>query len=354
MEKHLQAINPHLMWEFGPAAQGQGHRLVITPESKHPLRPLVRAILERAPKMDGWEFYEHRLAENLDVALMAVQGRTGLDVSGFKVRASRGGEHRIDLTYQPPANDGLDESAALNAAFVATEALLGERCLDNWIGAIEIAARPRASGIRSLFGRAAAAAPQFLELNRLNDTVQALIESIRDQLPPTPHCDWIERAQWTMWKLKPQESDEYCGQHDLFVAKSANPDLWTAAHSDRLFSSERFSRCDEIFCYLKLDGAEGLDEAGFADKAEIEDALDAALKPGKLGCHIGGGTGLRYSYIDLALLNAGLGATIEMIRHRLRQGKVPKRSWIQFFDSDLAAEWVGIYDGSPPPPLDFD
>jgi hypothetical protein len=84
----------------------------------------------------------------------------------------------------------------------------------------------------------------------------------------------------------------------------------------------------------------------------MEDALDAVLKPDKLGCSIGGGTGLRYSYIDLALTAVDQG--IKRIRHALQAGNVRRRSWIQFFDSDLAAEWVGVYDDSPPPPMALD
>jgi hypothetical protein len=143
-----------------------------------------------------------------------------------------------------------------------------------------------------------------------------------------------------------------CGEGYLFVGKSANPSLWISAHSGGLFFSERFSRCGETFCYVKLDGSQGLGEEGFADKSEIEDALDTALKPDKLGCCFGGGTGRRYSYIDLALTDVKKG--IHSTRKRLQAGKVPKRSWILFFDSDLAAEWVGVYDDSPQPPMILD
>jgi hypothetical protein len=100
---------------------------------------------------------------------------------------------------------------------------------------------------------------------------------------------------------------------------------------------------------VKIDGSEGLDEEEFADKAEIEDALDEVLKPDGLGCQIGGGTGVRYSYVDLALVDLPRG--IEAVRKRLQQGNLTKRSWIQFFDAGLAAEWIGIYDDSPPPPM---
>jgi hypothetical protein len=61
---------------------------------------------------------------------------------------------------------------------------------------------------------------------------------------------------------------------------------------------------------------------------------------------------LRYSYIDLALTDVNKG--IQAITQRLRAGKIQKRAWIQFFDSDWAAEWVGVYDDTPPPPMEFE
>ena len=49
MHDHLGAVDERLMWEFGPAAKGQGHRLVVTPEANAFLRPLVNLLIERAP-----------------------------------------------------------------------------------------------------------------------------------------------------------------------------------------------------------------------------------------------------------------------------------------------------------------
>jgi hypothetical protein len=69
----------------------------------------------------------------------------------------------------------------------------------------------------------------------------------------------------------------------------------------------------------------------------------------QLGALVGGGTGLRYSYIDLALLDVE--AAILLMREALRGGRLPKRSWFLFYDSVLAAEWVGVWDDSPLPPL---
>ena len=352
MELYLQSIDPNLMWEFGPAVRRPGHRLVITPESEHHLRPLVRTILKRAPELTGWEFYEYRLAEDFESTRLNVEGRTGCDIASFQFRASRSERNLIDLSFASPAVDDQDEQTRFNAAFIATESLLGEQCLDNWVGGIEITSLPAETGLKSLFGSGKTKRPMLVGLDRMNATANALIESIREQLPRDPHYMWVDDAQWSIWELKPESADDYCEQKDLFVGKSANPSQWKAAHSGGLFCSERFSRCEETFCYVKIDGSSGLDEEGFADKSEIEDALNAVLKAERIGCYIGGGSGLRYSYVDLALTAIDKG--IDVVRQRLQLGKVPKRSWIQFYDSDLAAEWVGVYDDSPCPPLEFD
>ena len=350
MNEHLQSIDANLMWEFGPAIRGAGHRLVITPESDYHLRPLVQSILERAPQLGGWEFYEHRLAEDIESAKFTVEGRTGCDLSEMKFRASRGELHRIDLNFGTPTKSRIKDQSAFNAAFVAAESLLGEQVLNDWIGHIDVSPIQDPSRLTTWLGLAKKQ-PQWIGLDRLNDTVNSLIGSIHDQLPPGPHYEWVADSKWTLWELKPETADDYSEQTDLIIGKSANPAMWTAAHSNVRFCSSRFSRCHETFCYVKLDGTDGFDQAEFADKSDVEDALDEVLKPQKLGCQIGGGTGLRYAYIDLALTDVHQG--VEAIKQRLRAGKVPNRSWIQFFDSDLASEWIGIYDNSPPPTLKF-
>src|SRR5262245_58827372 len=87
MEDTLQAIHPALMWEFGPAVRQSGNRLVITPESERWLRPMVRTILERSPKLPGWEFYAYRLAETVEQTIHAVKGRVGVDITRMLIEA---------------------------------------------------------------------------------------------------------------------------------------------------------------------------------------------------------------------------------------------------------------------------
>jgi hypothetical protein len=332
MQRHLGAIDARLMWEFGPGLSG-GHRLVITPEVERHLRPLVETILARAPKIDGWSFYAHRLAETVPQAIATVQARVGFDFADVRASVEATGDGGVDVTFHSTRFATVAENAARGAAFVATESLLGEETLDVFIDAIETRADDRETAA--------------IALDELPELVRLRIEEQRATLSPAAFFE-REDVDWTLWEMKPRDAPDYPHQLDMFVGKSAMKEMWQRAHSSRSFASARFSRFRETFCFLKIDGSTGLDPDGFGDKSKIEDALDSALKPAGLGAHVGGGTGRRYSYVDLALIDVE--RAIPILRETLRVGRVPRRSWLLFFDDALRDEWVGIWPDSPLPP----
>ena len=349
MQQHLGAVDERLMWEFGPAMQGEGHRLVITPEAEHWLRPLVATVLEQAPKIDGWEFYAYRLPELLENAQLAVEARTGGDISQAKFQAAQGGHQKVNLHFALPQCSGPLDADARSAAFIASETMLGEETLDRWVGEITVGPPPKGGLLSTLRGaRPQGAAKRFLPLDRLKPTVDALVGSLWEQLPAAPCHQFIHDTEWASYELNPPDEDDYSGRLDLIVAITGRADVFEAAHGGGLFDSHCFSRNGETFCNLKIDGSEGLGDSQFADRSEIEDALNAALIPAELGCTIGGGTGKRYSYVDLALVHLKRGR--QTVRDVLLQNGVPKRTWIQFFDDTLSHEWIGIHDDAPPPP----
>ncbi|MEM9801429.1 MAG: hypothetical protein AAGA20_13970 [Planctomycetota bacterium] len=335
MADNLRVIDQRLMWEYGPGLQG-GHRLVITPEVDRELRPFVDTLLDRAPDLDGWEFYAYRLPEaEVDVEQM-LDARDLESLSGAMVEVTVGESHLVDLEFFAPTITGDDDGEAASAAFVCTEVLLGEKRLDTWIGAIEV---DRGSG-------GADAVP----LDGLHDRVADVIRGVKRELPSKPIAAIpAESFSWTAWQLEPEEREDYPEQLDLLVGKSMLPDVWIAAHSSWDFSSERFSRKGETFCYVKLDGLGGEDRDPVEAKAEIEDALDAELREAGVGAVIGGETGRRYSYVDLALLDVD--RALALVRRVLVEMEVPERSWILFFDAIYANEWVGIYAETPSPPV---
>lgn len=333
MNETLQVISPHLMWEFGPGLE-VGHRLIITPEHRHGLRPLVDEILKRAPAITGWSFLGHRPPEAHDRVLSAVEARTGVPLQATGVRCKRGLHNRIDVTVEfPGAVFRKSKDLAFSQAFVFLEAALGERILNTWIGAIDV----RAKGWFSQ------------GVVRVGPEVARLVREVSKSLPSTPLHAASGHARWSLFKLEPEPANDYPAQRDMFVGKAMNADLWQNAHLAIPFCSERYSRCGEVFCYLKTDGSEGLAGEAFHDKGDIEDALDDRLRRENLGCFVGGGTGLRYSYVDLALVDVARAAP--SIRAVLQEGGLTRRSWIEFYDTEWQHEWIGIWDDSPPPPV---
>lgn len=338
MHRHLGAVSPLLMWEFGPGKRG-GHRLAITPEHRHHLRPLTEAVLERAPKLKGWSFVGHRPPpESMEWAVQSVTAKGGGDVSRVRAQARRGDHNCIDLTFTSPAYTQEDGDDDFRDALWLAEGLLGEEVFNRWVGFI-----------RTVPGKGGRSLP----LDRVQATVNALVQSAREQLPAEPCGDWTEETQFTQWELLPDRGqDDYPGQSDLIVASSMRPDVWEAAHSGRYFWSGRFSRHGETFAYLKIGGERRPEGEEAAYRQAIEDDVRRALVKGRLGSTLGGGSGLRYCYIDVALRNVK--RAVPALRKVIAKHDVPPRAWLLFHDDDLRAEWVPLADGAPAPPLDVE
>ena len=336
MRENLQAIDPRLLWEFGPGA-GDGHRLVVTPEAEHHLRPLVDEIVGRAPFLPGWSFHTHRVAESVRHLPRTIESRTGVAPAFTGVGLQRGEFNRVDVSFQFPS-EFLEQrrSVAHAQAFLAAELLLGEDLLRDWMGVL----------------KATSEVEQPLPPSVLRRAFTALAVEQRSAIPAQPFLDRLDTLAWTTVDLRPKKAADYVHRYDLAAAVTGAPDLWRNAHSDQVFWSGRFSRSGETFCYLKIDRGGPLRATAVADRARLEEALNETLRSRRLGCVIGGGSGRRYSYVDLAVTDVL--AAAEAIRSVLGQLKLPtRRAWIQFFDDSLAAEWIGMWPDSPAPPMPF-
>jgi hypothetical protein len=57
------------------------------------------------------------------------------------------------------------------------------------------------------------------------------------------------------------------------------------------------------------------------------------------------------SVIGMRGMRSRLSRRRSLIRERLQRGRIATRSWLQFYDDALAAEWVGMWPETPPPPV---
>ena len=194
---------------------------------------------------------------------------------------------------------------------------------------------------------------QPLPAGALPRAFTAVVAKQRSRLPPAPFLERLDSLSWTGIELQPKEARDYAHRFDLLSALTGAEELWRNAHSDQLFWSGRFSRCGETFCYVKIDRASHPQGSTVEERTQLEAQLNQALMPQRLGCAIGGGVGLRYTYIDLALLDVR--AAADVIRKVFQQSTlVSPRAWIQFFDHALAAEWIALAAASGAPPMPWD
>ncbi len=330
MREHLDPIDERILWEFGPGVRG-GHRLVLTPESQHALRPLVEAMVARAPALAGWEVYPYRLAEDVEMTFNTVRARVGVELTGYEVAAKAGDHGRVDLFFWGPKRLlGKDQRA--EAAFVATESLLGEELLDHWIGAIAVE-----KGV------------DRVPLGELPGLVRPLIDAWIAALPDRPYHLQSADEGWFSYERKGPPIEQRRG--DIIVGTSRAMPVIQALGSDAHFHSARFSRHGEVFAYLELQTPAGPVGPGepigsFADRLDAQDAIDALLVPASLGCVIGGATGRRHAYVDLALTDVD--AAWALLQPFLA-GKLPSETRLLFMDTDLSAEWLGLEAGTAGP-----
>ncbi|MCA8911067.1 MAG: hypothetical protein KDB82_05150 [Planctomycetes bacterium] len=332
MRASIEQIDQRLGWEFGPALNGDGDRLVITPEHNLALRPLADAIIARAPELPGWEFFHARPPEPPNVALAAVEAETDVELGKCEVCAETDDMNRVALKFYLP--EAIDRELAGVQAAIAAEALLGEESFARWIGRIDVSSREDGSG--------------WGPLSDLHKLVFAQVEVIDDTLFKTPLVLNVDRLQWSLWRLSPPKKDEYPRQQDLIMGSSALDSMSACAQLGQSFDSRRYSRAGETFCFLKFDG-EGRKIAQRMDERKVvEDSINEALVAAELGVVVGTGTGKKYSYLDLALTD--LNKAIPEIVKQMRAAKVANRSWLLFHDAHLADEWIGIHEDTPPPP----
>lgn len=343
MDATLHAVDQRLCWEFGSATTGEGHRLCITPEADRNLRPLLDELLSRAPALPGWEFHAYRSNDPAELVLDVVEARCGIRPDTARVRMERSDERRmVDVTWE--LGPEIPEEKLGHVAFVLTETTFGEEMLDRWVGAVE---HQRVA--KGIFSRG----PKWRGL-KLEEARPALDTEVRRLLQSLPEIPWWqlrpreEREDGPSWRmLKGEGTNGPPGREDLISLVTVSPEVTNGTFSPRFWSG-RHSRCGESFVYVQV-AADGPPSGARLDRREqIEDALDEALIPRKLGAVISSATGVRWDYIDLAVTD--LHAAAEVAVKAMRAAEVDGPAWIRCHDADWTSEWKGVWDDETPPP----
>ena len=312
--------------------------LIVRARSRE-LCPLAERVVALAPL--NLTVLAHRPRLEWSAALARAALRGGPDFRGASVRAGFTRGHLLELVVSVPGGKGNDAERELAERLVWD--IAGERCADDWIGAVEVEAAPRGGPLRVV--REQSDGTPRLSLGELSAALDAAIAGVVAGLPEGPLYA-AGGGEWNLFELDPESADDYPQKDDLVMAVTRVPELLKCFLEASPVSSLRFSRHERFF-FLKYE-SRGQPESRLAEREALERALDRYLIAGRAGRVVGGGLGLRYSYVDVALNRVDRG--LSLICEVAREEGLPRQSWIECFDSDFANEWLEVWPGAEVPP----
>jgi len=313
--------------------------------------PLAELVLAQAPaELDGC-LSLGRMAVPLELALAEVRATHDVELERASLRAGFGRGHLLELTLGVPGGNGSENEQ--NAAENLVRARLGDRVFDTWIGAVHVTPAPRGGSLRVLDPHAPRTT---LNLSELFDTVAAAACGVLRGLPESPRAVDASvatrggngttkadpRDEWTLLEIEPLADTRGARKDDLILASTCTPELLRCYLDGSPCASRRFSRAGETFVFVSYEDDERTMQARVARRTAIEAALSSAVAA--VGAVTGVGLGVKTTYVDLALCNLETG--LASLVSKLRDLGVPARSFIQFFDSELADEWLSIWPDS--------
>jgi hypothetical protein len=312
--------------------------------------PLAELLLGEAPRDLGYVLSLGRGALPLERALVEVRASHGVELERATLRAGFGRGHLLEITLALPGGSGAENEQ--NAAENLVRAVLGDRLFESWIGAVHVTPAPRGGPLRVLD---VSAPRRALRLHELFDTVAAATLGVLRGLPdvrlgaahgaPTVQGDASDdgaatsREDWTLLEVEPLADTSPERKGDLMLASTCTPELLRCYLDGSPCASRRFARDSMVFVYLSYVDDERRMSQRVAKRAVIETALTTCL--GRDGAITGVGMGVKNTYVDLALCNLETG--LPRLVSKLRQLELPRRSFLQFFDSELADEWLSIW-----------
>lgn len=351
VRRALKDMNPALGFEIDVAPSderapvGQGEHAqqkfaYVTSLDGPAYKPLAQAIVDKAPAVWPWVIATEREPLEFERALHRLFADTRFDLKAARARVGVGRGHGIEVVIGHHLFHSTQDDTGGQVAEQLVTTLLGDDVFDKWVTSVEVVAAPRPNPLR-LVGQEASGLP--LGIVEVQAAVANAIARISDSLPEAPLHEFCDRADWVLFEMDELRAGEDVAGlplPDLQMATTMCPEMLKSYLTGIPFSSRRFSRHGERFVYLKLSDDGSPEAQRLEQRMVLEESLDYALVPGRLGCVVGAGVGSMHMCIFLALHNvkAGLAA----LNRCLLSQQVRFSARLHFCDDEWAMEWVEI------------
>ena len=280
VSKKVNEYLPGLAWVFGPGKDGKGHSFTLSPEGSKARLLLTEFWVERAPKLEGWTFYEARQPGKLEHVTISIDDQT-FDANEALLRTKLDEKNqKIDISVWHPKFSGLNEDQQMTITFIWLDQALGEKGTGKWIGAIAINKEKEKPKNETV---------PLPELPQLTKKLQ-------------DEKKWHTKT--VVGQVYRQEPEDGGFRSDIFLGNTGCFSI-----IDDYLKEMKPAKDDPVeelgadFVFLAIDRKNeppsSKDTIEF--RGSISDKLIQALGNEHLGMQIGGATGNRYIYIDLLI-----------------------------------------------------
>ncbi|NLD98660.1 MAG: hypothetical protein GX640_02200 [Fibrobacter sp.] len=338
MDAAMSKIHPHLRYRIfytSPVIN-----LGIHSNGKVWMNPLVYGVFNMCPQLHNWCYHYLSCPLHFDWCEYTAHAMTGGTLSDIKFNAKLDKYNLINLTFiRKGYKKKPDEYDVLPEINIMLPYLVQEQFFLRWVKNVEST------------GEMPSVGPVY-PVEKLSEVLNVLYQEAQSRMPTVPYHKMKKKPEWHVNKLVPVKDEPLIGRFDLHTVYTMIPDILFSYYDFVRFYSGRYSRFEELFCYLKVEKDDSV-EVSNEKKERMLSELNQMLIENDVGMITGTGSGVYHSYIDFVLIDIVKG--VRIIRRIVKKYKLPKRSWLLFLDAEKEGMWVNMYEDTPDPVMpDFE
>lgn len=308
MDEYLSAIDSDLSWSIVVNPQDETKSmLIIESEWDKGKQAIARDVLAAAPKRADWSFTNEAPPNGTINLLFSYEKNFSRPMPPITVSYELNEANLIDIKYQTKDAKDIEDRIG---GFV--KGAIGNNLSERWVKEIDVVEGEGKT-------EPVIAIPQMLkEVSKLKSDAIARL--------PNKRC----------WEMNHGEAQERAFQLARFYRTTR-------------FYSERYSKFNEQFCFLRLPSTAVPEKT---DKIELAKSLNRKLIETKNACVLSYDEDQHNKTIDYNLAVENVNKMIPVLRDFAAKRKLPESTYLMFHDSDLKYEWIAMYATTKEPNLD--
>lgn len=324
-----------------------GPCVVVSPELNHAMRPLARAVVQRAPRLGAWTALDARppVPEPSAAAAQILERSRSAEMAVEEIEPRRGAHRLVDL-----AGSGRSDGEFIaGQSGVVFSVLLGEAMDRDWLGETTARIKPAPPLSERLTSLVRPAARDVTWLARFRNEAEDIVRSFEDERPTVPFSELpMTVEEFSTVRLSPRAPDR-ARRRDATLYQTRYRVLTATRLAGERVTAPRFTRFGEAFVGVKISLVPPTTLNDPAELVSLGSRLEERLMETRTGGVVARAVGLEHVYVDLALTD--LAKALPEIRGSLDREGVRSPAWLIFDEAGLEDRYVPLTPHTPPTPL---